>query len=64
MSRTSSCASLDPCARQDFLSPAEVDALNASFDANWERRDLGAENAKRHAIDQFRGMLGWPSHGR
>ena len=45
----------------DFLTSAEVDALNASFDANWERRDLGAGNAKRHAIDQFRGMLEWPT---
>ena len=45
---------------QDFLTEAEVDALNASFDANWDRRVLGATNAKRHAVDQFHGMLGWP----
>lgn len=44
----------------DFLSAAEVDALNESFDANWDRRIRGADNAKRHAMDQFHGMLGWP----
>ena len=38
----------------------EVSALNASFDANWGRRNLGAENNKRHAVDQFHGMLSWP----
>ena len=44
----------------NFLTAAEVRALNASFDANWERRSLGSANAKRHAVDQFHGMLGWP----
>lgn len=44
----------------EFLTHAEVDALNDAFDANWHRCELGAGNAKRRAIDQFRGMLAWP----
>ena len=44
-----------------FLSAEEVAALNASFDNNWHRRVLGSDNAKRHAVDQFHGMLSWPA---
>ena len=45
-----------------FLTEQEVSSLNASFDANWERRVRGAENAagKRRGFDQFHGMLSWP----
>ena len=38
-----------------FLSPQEVDDLNAAFDANWEQRRVGAEASKRQAYDQFYG---------
>ena len=47
---------------EDFLTREEVEALNASFDANWDRRINGADNAqgKRRGFDQFHGMLSWP----
>lgn len=38
-----------------FLSPQEVDALNAAFDANWDLRRVGTEASKRQAYDQFYG---------
>lgn len=47
---------------KDFLTSSEVSALNASFDANWDRRVKGPDNAagKRRGFDQFHGMLSWP----
>lgn len=52
---------------EEFLTTEEVSALNASFDANWNRRVKGAANArgKRRGFDQFHGMLSWPpSHSQ
>ena len=47
---------------EDFLTREEVTALNVSFDANWDKRVKGADNAqgKRRGFDQFHGMLSWP----
>lgn len=43
----------------DFLSPAEVEALNSAFDANWHLRRLGSDASKRVGYDQFYGFLEW-----
>ena len=48
----------------EFLTHAEVDALNDAFDANWHRCELGAGNAKRRAIDMYIGAEGGSSHQR
>ena len=41
----------------DFLSPAEVQRLNAAFDANWERR---TDCHQTPSYDEFNGMCEWP----
>ena len=46
---------------ENVLSSEEVAALNASLDANWDRRSRGVESAKRKAFDQMHGMLEWPT---
>ena len=46
---------------ENVLSSEEVAALNASLDANWDRRSRGFESAKRKAYDQMHGMLEWPT---
>ena len=43
-----------------FLTPEEVDALNAAFDAMWDDRRVGSGAPKRAGYDQFYGMLEWP----
>eukprot|EP01051_Picozoa_sp_SAG22_P006155 SAG22_NODE_393_length_11204_cov_5.356686_7_plen_125_part_00 len=43
-----------------FLTRQEVDTLNDSFDAMWDRRRVGADAPKRAGYDQFYGMLEWP----
>ena len=40
-----------------FLTKDEVDALNASFDANWDKRHQGVGGSHH----EFTGMLEWPS---
>ena len=46
---------------ENVLSSEEVAALNASLDANWDRRSRGFESEKRKAFDQMHGMLEWPT---
>ena len=46
---------------ENVLSSEEVAALNASLDANWDRRSRGVESEKRKAYDQMHGMLEWPT---
>lgn len=56
-----------PCTRWQYivvegvLSAEEIAALNASLDANWDRRSLGKNSPKRTASDQMHGMLQWPA---
>ena len=40
-----------------FLTKDEVDALNASFDANWDKRHQGVGGSHH----EFTGMLEWPA---
>ena len=47
----------------DFLSPAEVQRLNAAFDANWEQRVpsvSGVRGGVGGSTNEFRGMCEWP----
>jgi hypothetical protein len=43
----------------DFLTPAEVGALNGAFDANWHMRRQGSDEARSMGYDQFYGMMQW-----